>query len=137
MNQAEFPYENKLSKIFKTVKRPVAKIKIWSNYLKEWVLYTMVVDTGADYTVLSIYNALALGIDVKSDCEEIETIGIGGKQKIYFYNKKIKIKIGEYNLKIPVGFAQSNNIPAILGRQGCLDNFKLTFHNFKTTFSSR
>lgn len=137
MNPTEFPYENKLSKIFKTVKRPVAKIKIWSNYLKGWVLYTMVVDTGADYTVLSVYNALTLGIDVKSDCEEIETIGIGGKQKIYFYNKKIKIKIGDRELKIPIGFANSSNIPAILGRQECLDNFKITFHNFKTTISSR
>lgn len=137
MNGAEFPYEEKLSKIFQKIKRPVAPVKIWSSFFSEWITFSMVVDTGADYTILSIYNALTLGIDINKDCRKLETIGIGGKQTVYFYNKKIKIKIGDCELKIPVGFAQSGNIPAILGRQGCLDNFKLTFHNFKTTFSSR
>jgi len=130
-----FPYETKKSNIFKQVKRPVATVDFWSGRFEKWISYSMIVDTGADYTVLPSSDATDLGVDLEKECRKFKTQGVGGTETVYFLKRKIKIRIGEVIKKIPAGFLSRDNIPELLGRQECLNSFDLSFSKFVTSFS--
>lgn len=130
-----FPYEEKESDIFPKIMRPVAEVHFWSKLINGWLGYKMIVDTGADYTILPKYRTVDLGVDLNKDCLIEKTYGVGGKAKVYFLKKKVKIKIGNFKFKIPLGFLASKKIPPLLGREGCLNIFRLIFANFQTEFS--
>lgn len=132
-----FPFKEKASNIFTKIKRPVATIYFWSKLIDGWLGYEMIVDTGADFTILPQYRSLDLGVNLRNDCLPKQTSGVGGSTLVFFCKKRIRIKIGEYELKIPLGFLNSNSIPPLLGREECLNLFKLTFVGFQTEISSR
>ena len=134
MDSISFPYENKSSPIFKIIKRPVAKVKLFSLKRKRWFEYSMIVDTGADYTVFPFSVAGDLSIDIEKECNQYFTRGIGGNEKVFISKKKIPVKIGDYQLKIPLGFLERDDIPPLLGRQECLDVLDVIFSHFTTTF---
>lgn len=136
MKKVSFPYESKKSTIFKKVKRPIAAVDFWSSRFKKWISYSMIVDTGADYTILPFSDAVDLGVDLEKDCLSLETRGIGGTETVHFLKKKIKIRIGNFERDIPVGFLSRDDIPELLGRQECLDSFSVLFSKFITSFSS-
>lgn len=129
-----FPYEDKKSSIFEKIKRPIASVSFWSKLINNWLEYTMIVDTGSDYTILPMACALDLGINLSKECQKHRSRGIGGKEKVYFLKNEARIKIGNSTLKIPVGFLDRNDIPPLLGRHKCLDKFAVLFANFKTEF---
>lgn len=95
----------------------------------------MVIDTGSDYTLLPYFLLGELGINAEKDCQEIEAQGVGGKTKVYLLKKKLQIKIGEFERKIPVGFLPDNSIPPLLGREEFFETFRVIFDNYQTTFS--
>lgn len=130
-----FPYEEKESNIFPKIKRPVAAVYFWSKLTKSWLRYKMIVDTGADFTLLPRFCSVDLGINLKTDCLVKKTTGIGGQEIVYFLKEKIKIKIGDFSLKIPLGFTNSDSIPPLLGREGCLNSLRILFANFRTEIS--
>lgn len=134
--KVRFPYQTKPSSIFGTIKRPVAKISFWSKKFNRFLEYLMIVDTGADYTLLPFSAAEELGIDPKKDCQLFKTAGIGGEEKVYFARKRLKIKIGNLEKKIPVGFLDQEDIPPLLGREGCLNDFDMRFVHFITTIAT-
>jgi len=134
MDSISFPYENKSSPIFKIIKRPVAKVKLFSLKRKRWFEYSMIVDTGADYTVFPFSVAGDLSIDIEKECNQYFTRGIGGSEKVFISKKKIPVKIGDYQLKISLGFLERDDIPPLLGRQECLDVLDVIFSHFTTTF---
>lgn len=133
--KVSFPYEEKSSSIFGAIKRPIAKVRFWSKKYSRWLEYTMIVDTGADYTLLPFSKAKDLGIDLEKDCQRYASFGIGGAENVYFSEKRIKIEIGKWEKKIPVGFLEREDISPLLGRQECLDIFDLLFSRFVTHFS--
>lgn len=134
--QVDFPYETKKSSIFKVVKRPTATVDFWSEKFSKWISYNMIVDTGADYTILPLSDATDLGVDLEKDCQTFETRGIGGAETVYFLKKGIKIKIdGLVKKEIPVGFLSRDDIPELLGRQACLNSLSVLFSKFITHFS--
>lgn len=135
MKKVDFLYETKKSIIFKQIKRPIATVDFWSDRFKKWISYNMIVDTGADYTILPSSDAIDLGVDLEKECQTFETRGVGGTETVYFLKRKIKIKIGDFVRKIPVGFLSRDDIPELLGRQECLNKFKLLFSKFTTSFS--
>ena len=134
MTVTSFPYESKPSSIFKVVKRPIANIKFFSLKRKRWLEYTMIIDTGADYTVCPLKVARDLLIDIEKECNQHFTRGIGGSERIFICKKKILIKIGDWEVKIPIGFLERDDIPPLLGRQECLDVFDVLFSHFTTSF---
>lgn len=137
MKLISFPYETKPSLVFKIVKRPVAEVFFFSSKKKRWLKYTMIVDTGADYTVFPFKVSRDLGIEVEKECEQYSTRGIGGTEKVFIYKKKILAKIGKTEQKVPVGFLERDDLPPLLGRQHCLDAFDVLFSKFITTFSRK
>lgn len=134
MKPISFPYETKTSPIFKSIKRPVAEVSFWSAGRKRWLKYTLIVDTGADYTVFPLKVAQDLKINAEKECKKFLTRGVGGSEKVFIYKKGLRMKLGDYETKIPVGFLERNDLPPLLGRQECLDIFEVLFSNFMTSF---
>lgn len=53
---------------------------------------------------------------------------------VYLF-EKIRMKLGNIEYNIPVGFMERDDIPPLLGRIKCLDKLKVVFYNFTTSFS--
>lgn len=130
-----FPYKDDLSGIFGTVKRPVAVVEFQSKQTGVWHEISMIVDTGADYTLLPRSIAKRLGIDLENDCKIEYTSGVGGRERVFML-PEINTRLGKWERKVPVGFLERDNIPPLFGRHKFLDSFSVTFANFKTSFSS-
>ena len=121
-----FPFRKEKSSLFGQIYRPVAAVSFWSKKFNLWDEITMIVDTGADYTVLPYYLADELGIDLENECAPFYTQGVGGKERIYVASKQ-KVKLGEWERKIPVGFLEKDTIPPLMGRQLFLETFETHF----------
>ncbi len=130
-----FPYEEKEADIFPRIKRPVAEVYFWSKFIRNWIRYKMIVDSGADYTIIPKYYSADLGIHLLQDCYVKKTYGVGGGTTVFFLKRKWLIKIGEEELRIPLGFLESESVPPLLGREGCLNLFYLLFANYQTEIS--
>lgn len=121
-----FPFDKVYSPILGVIYRPIARVQFFSRTKKRWYGIWMVVDTGADYTILPKEYSSRFGIDLEKDCRIFKTSGIGGEEKVYFLNR-IKIKLGNWEKDIPVGFLNRNEIPPLLGRHKFLETFETTF----------
>lgn len=127
-----FPFEKVGKSYFGQVFRPVAKVSLKSFKDNLWTNAWMVVDSGADFTILPRYLSQDLGISLEHDCIKDTTAGVGGEQTIYLCKRKAKVKIGPFEREIPLGFLDSNEVPALLGRLGFLETFETTFHKNHT-----
>lgn len=92
----------------------------------------MIVDTGADYTLLPFSAAEELGINLRKECQPFKTTGIGGEETVYLL-KKGKMRLGDWERNIPIGFLIQEDIPPLLGRESCLNDFDVRFFRFTTT----
>lgn len=113
--------------------RPYAIISVYSKIRKKWQPVEMVIDSGADYTLFPKKYAEILGVDLLKECLIETTLGIGGAETVYQY-KKLPIKIDDWEKRIPVGFLERNDLPALLGRLECLESLRLTFENKESFF---
>ena len=127
-----FPYENAGHGIFGKIFRPIAKVTLQSPSADTSVDIWMVVDTGADYTILPRHFSQKLRISLERDCVKDITFGVGGEQTVYFCRKKIKARIGTLDRHIPLAFLDSNEVPALLGRLGFLETFDAEFLKIHT-----
>lgn len=132
--EIKFPFEIRSSGIFGPIARPVAKVDFWSRLSNNWVEILMLVDTGADYTLLPKFYAEDLGINLETECKVYSTFGIGGSETV-FVLKNAKVRLGELTFNIPIGFLERDNIPPLLGRQDFIEDFKVTFFKHYTSFS--
>lgn len=123
----KFPFENVGKSFFGQIFRPVAKVSLKSVKINVWAETWMVVDTGADFTILPRYLTTDLGISIEDDCVKDTTFGVGGEQSIYLCKQKIKAKLGKIERDIPVAFFNTNEVPALLGRLGFLETFDTEF----------
>lgn len=129
-----FKFKEYPSRIFGNVRRPVAEVFFQHQKDKSWQPITMLVDSGADYTLLPYFLAYPLGINLITDCKLIHTQGVGGTSKVYLFKKKVKVKLGEFRRQIPIGFLANDYIPPLLGRQEFLETFKVVFDKFIVYF---
>lgn len=116
-----------------TIYRPYAIVAAYSNIRNKWQPLEMIIDTGADYCLFPKRYAGILGIDLIQDCIAETTLGVGGAETVYQY-KKLPIKIGRWEKKIPVGFLERDDIPPLLGRLECLEILHLVFKNKESLF---
>jgi len=126
----KFEYEYSGECYFGKVFRPIAKVSFKSQINSLWSDIWMVVDTGADFSILPRYVSNDLGISLEKDCVSGVTTGVGGAQKIYLYKQKIMAKLGKFSQEVPLAFFDSDEVPPLLGRLGFLEKFDTTF--FKT-----
>jgi len=118
-----FAFEAVPSPLLDTMYRPIVSVQLWSAKAKKWRSIQMLLDTGADYSIIPSYIAVWLEIDM-SKAREQPTTGIGGHQTIQFLDN-VKIKIGSAERQIPLGVIQSTKVPPLLGRHDCLDTFQV------------
>ena len=130
---ARFPFKKigktELGEIF----RPYAEVYLFSKKRKRWIPIEMIVDTGADYTMLPKRYADLLNIDLNIECIPKTTLGIGGSETVYLY-KSLMIKMGKWQRNIPIGFLERDDIPALLGRLEFIEILRTVFDNFETRF---
>lgn len=123
----KFPFEYIGKCLFGSIYRPIAKVTLQSFTNNILVDAWMVVDTGADFTILPRHLAQKLRISLKNDCIKDATYGVGGEQTIYLCKRKINAKIGIIQRSIHLAFFDSNEVPALLGRLGALEKFNTEF----------
>jgi len=133
----KFSFKKEQSSILGTIYRPISRVLFWSTDKNGWVAVLMIVDTGADYTLLPRFMAKELGIDLEKDCKIFNTYGVGGGERVYFL-PKIKVKLGNWERSIPIGFLERNEIPPLMGRHLFLETFETLFSsNHTVTFSTK
>lgn len=125
MKQSTFPFQVRESSLLGSIRRPLITVSLWSEVLQKWHKVEMLVDTGADYTILPSYLAILLEVDLEK-AKKVDAQGVGGAQTVYFF-PALPIKIGEMERVVPVGFIRKKNIPPLLGRAGCFETFISTF----------
>lgn len=123
-----FAYEVKFTKDFGSIPRPVAEVSFQSQ-TGEWRNITMVVDTGADLTLLPSYVALLLGYDLRK-LRKIKTQGVAGSHTVYLL-ERVKIHLGPFERTISVGFIRDRYLPPLLGRHQFLETFVTTLEKDK------
>ncbi|HEX7017501.1 MAG TPA: hypothetical protein VF209_01160 [Patescibacteria group bacterium] len=123
-----FPYEVKYTTEFGSIPRPVAEVSFLTAN-QEWRGVTMVIDTGADLTLLPSYLAVFFEIDIDA-LEKIETRGIKSSHTVYLM-RKMRVKIGFFERSIPVGFVRDRRMPPLLGRHQFLETFVTTLEKDK------
>lgn len=123
----KFSFEDAGRSYFGRVFRPIAKVSIQSPKSALWADTWMVVDTGADFTILPRYLSKDLEISLERDCVKDVTAGVGGQRTIYLVKSKIKARIGSLERMIPLAFIDTNEVPALLGRLGFLETFDTEF----------
>lgn len=123
----KFPFENVGRSSFGTIYRPVSLVSLKTFRKNTWISTWMVVDTGADFTILPRYLSEDLGISLERNCIKDMTTGVGGDQTIYLCKSKITAKIGSFTREIPLAFLDSNEVPSLLGRLGFLETFDTEF----------
>lgn len=123
----KFAFENEGESLFGTVYRPIAKVSFKSTKSNIWANTWMVVDSGADFTILPRYLSENLEISLEHDCIKDTTAGVGGEQTVYLCKKRIRVRLGSYERDIPLAFLDSNDVPALLGRLGFLETFNTEF----------
>src|SRR3989344_465738 len=83
--------------------RPYAVLQVFSGKTNYWESLRMVIDTGADYTLLPNKYAKILEVDLQKDCIPEITLGVGGVETVY-HHKGLKFKLNEFEFEAPVGF---------------------------------
>jgi len=131
-----FLFERQPSEVFGTIHRPVVPAQLWSARAGRWVRVVMIVDTGADYTLLARVHAAILGVDLRKNCRRVATAGIGGTETVYLL-PRLRMRLGPWSRVIPVGFLDRDDVPPLMGRTGCLDTFDVRFARRRTTFSAQ
>lgn len=103
--------------------RPVARIFL--NAQNGWQPFRVYIDSGADISLFTRNDAEYLGLQLNQG-EYYPIIGVG-RLLIPAYLHMIKMKIGESVLDVKAAFADSDEVPRLLGRKNVFSNFKITF----------
>lgn len=104
--------------------RPKIEILLQSKS-NDWYLFKAYVDSGSDISLFTRTDAEILGLSLYQG-EYRPIVGIG-KLLIPTYLHNITIKIGETTLNVRAAFADSDEVPRLLGRTGLFKRFKITF----------
>lgn len=119
----------------KTVLRPIIPIELQYKS-NDPIIYTMLLDSGADLTLLSKDVADSLGIDTTREADD-DVYGVTGHTPVI--DEKIKLKFGmgsryEFEKEIPVQITKIYGRPAIpaLGRETIFQEFDVHFRMGQT-----
>ena len=129
-----FLFKKEKSSLLGVIYRPIATVFFQNTKTGVFKPITMLVDTGADYTLLPRFLAQSLGVSLTKDCQMLKTTGVGGQQTVFFFKGKIKVELGNWQREIPLGFLDTDFIPPLLGRHEFFETFKTVFDNRQLTF---
>ena len=128
-----FPFVYIGTNKFGKIVRPYATIFVQKKDTGIYLQRFLVVDSGADFTMFPKKDAYAFGIDLEKETTRSKIFGVGGQEIVYLY-ENLEIKVGDVKLRIPCGFIDRNDVPALLGRQHFSELFAVCFKDHKTKF---
>lgn len=131
----KFPFEKVQSPILGIIRRPVAEVLFQRKITGKWRAVWMIIDSGADYTLLPRFMAKRLEIDVERECQVFHTTGIGGTEKVYFL-PKMTVRLGELERIVPIGFLDRNEVPPLMGRHLFMETIETYFASNHITYFS-
>lgn len=118
-----FRYKKELGRRGQFIWRPVADV--WFRASSgEWVELHPYIDSGADVTLIPYSFGVLLGIQKRNG--QAERIG-GISGSIEVINKTCSMKIGKKIMTVPLAWAQTEEVPALLGREKVFDAFHIIF----------
>jgi len=132
--EIEFGFRKEKSSLFGEIKRPVARVILINKEIK--IPEIFYVDSGADITLIprSVGELLQLEDPVKSEIFDIKGISDKG---ISIVVRKISIQISSFVIRARVGWALTEHVPMLLGREDIFPFFNILFlRNKKTIFHS-
>lgn len=88
--------------------------------------FELLIDSGADFTLISKADARLLGIEYKELKEKERKVEVANLAYIHTKKVRMKIELGYENLNIPVLVAREN-VERLLGRKGVFSNYSITF----------
>ena len=106
------------------IQRPIASIFV-RNIKAEWQAFKVYIDSGADISLFTRNDAEFLGLSLNHG-EYHPIIGVG-RILIPAYVHAVKMKIGDSVLDVKAAFADSDEVPRLLGRADVFTHFKITF----------
>lgn len=108
---------------------PIIPVSI--NGHKLWVF----VDSGATFSMLSVDEAVRLGIDWQSGRRQMIVVGDGSYIPTFIHD--LPVQIGDRRISAPIGFSERLGVGFnLLGRSGVFEHFEVCFndHSRKVTF---
>ncbi len=124
---SEIPYKDEESKVFGKIKRPRIDYELFSNSKREWiVIVDALADTGADMSLVARHIGELLVEDITNG-RYVEIKGIHPSSTVIAFLHRLKAKVGNKEILLPVAVADSNDVPSILGRVDGLDFFNANF----------
>lgn len=127
----EIPYKDEESKVFGKIKRPRIDFEIFSNSKRDWILIIdALADTGADMSLVPRQLGELLVEDVVKG-RYVEIKGIHPSSMVIAFLHRLRAKVGDKEMLLPVAIADSNDVPSILGRVEGLDFFNANFSKGK------
>lgn len=118
-----FKYKDEPTSSGEKISRPVGEVflKTKSNF---WIKFNPYIDSGADITLVPLSLGRLLGFMV--DEKKIQEIGgIRGTVPIIYF--KNKMRIGNVEMFVRIGWALIEEVPPLLGRTDVFDFFNITF----------
>ncbi len=120
-----YRYKEMPSKIAGTIKRPVARIELWSSKLNRWIKVEGFLDSGADITLIPFGLGQMLGFQI--DESNVKVSGGVGEGRVSVCVVTGKVRIGKEEYDVRIGWAFDNRVPTLIGRMDIFDKFDITF----------
>ena len=122
----KFPYIERESRIFGSILKPIIDIEILSEKYGLWCgIESVLVDTGADITLIPSSIGKGLVDDLYSGTKAAIKGITPFELIVYIHNLKVRVANKEFETKVAI--ADSDDVPAVLGRFEALDIFNARF----------
>ena len=129
-----YRYKEMPSKITGTIKRPIARIQIWSTKLNKWIKIEGFLDSGADISLIPFGLGRMLGFKIDEDNvkvlggeDNVKVLGGIGEGRVSVCVVEGKVRIGNIEFPARIGWAFDNRVPTLIGRLDIFERFNITF----------
>lgn len=123
----EFTYLNFTTFYLGESPRPIARVRMASP--TDSVIIDLIIDSGADITLVDLRVAQQLGIDLPTPDELYSIEGVGSGTPVYY--REIQMTIGEYTFPCRIGILPYSTFTRILGQADVFDRFAIEFRKFE------
>ena len=133
MRRYTFEYVAERTRSGEVIHRPIVHLYARSKG-GEWYLFYPYVDSGADITLFTRSDCELLGLKLRDGVYRPMS-GIV-RVEIPAYVHVVPIRVGDEEFDARMAFADSDEVPRVLGRSEIFKRFRITFDevNFRTIF---
>ena len=135
MKRYIFEYVKERTRGGEVIHRPIIHLYVRSKD-GEWYLFHPYVDSGADISLLTRSDCRLLGFKLREGNYR-PILGIG-RLEIPAYVREVFIRIGDKEFDARIAFADSDEVPRVLGRSEIFKRFRIIFDevNLRTIFET-